>query len=197
MIDCLHQLSCYRRVRLGTELQPLAELHGHLNDVNHVGLLVKFLYDRGKLCEFVTQSSHRHWVARIIHLRYKRVNGQQQLIDQFGTCDTLGRTCLLPSISHTPLGNGDTRDSYFSAISACSIPDMKSVLANERFFSISAFVMCNTLLKNQMCCKIATIRWHRQKVCNRFIDVCNHFTLFWRLTNLAVILQRKTQKARK
>lgn len=43
--------------------------------------------------------------------------------------------------------------------------------------------------------KVPRFRWLSKKVCNGFIEVCNHCTLFWRTDNYLVILHCESGNA--
>lgn len=138
MIDLLHQLSCYRRVRLGTELQPLAKHHGHLNDIHHISLLIKFLNDGREFASLSPSPAIAIGSPDSFTCVMSASMVNNSLLTSSGRVTLLAaRASFHPSATHH-LDMVTREMPTFSAISACSIPDMNSVRANERFFSISA-----------------------------------------------------------
>ena len=67
LVNGFQQLRRNAVVKLCLKLQPLAECHKHLYNIDNAGVLVEFLNGSGELGELIAETRCRVWVVAVVN----------------------------------------------------------------------------------------------------------------------------------
>lgn len=112
-VDRAYELGCYFVVEGHTILQPFGESHKDLDYVDDGGFFVESFDGGRQFSEFIAEAVYGVGVGAFVNLFDESVDGEQEFVDEFGSCNGCGGSFFLPSVVFDPSAYGDCGDACF------------------------------------------------------------------------------------